>query len=220
MGATRRRQLQVRLSRFCEDHPRDSKTVGNHAKARCEESLGQRHLHLPAVCQSAEQPFGRGIIVRRKRQRKALIIRFPIAPSVGRKEGRIADPETHVHHFVLGTGLTLIWFRTLLEALKHRYLGAERLSVEFDCFLAAAAEHQIWLHLHGFPFISVSEGRQMAESGLAHRGLRAQALLLSAELGCPLRAKIFRLKDLPDFNLAILIMRIWTALHPRDCFLF
>src|SRR5262249_47304372 len=61
------------------------------------------------------------------------------------------------------------------------------------------------------PVFSVSEVCQMAESGLAHRGLRAQALV---ELASQRRAKIFRRKDLPDFDLAILSVRLGAALDP------
>lgn len=60
----------------------------------------------------------------------------------------------------------------------------------------------------------------MEVSASARCGLCAEAFLLSAEFGCQRRAKIFRLKDLSDFNLAILIMGIWAALDPFDCFLF
>ena len=43
------------------DHPGHAKTVGEHAKGRGKEGLGQRHLNLPTVGQGREQTLRFGI---------------------------------------------------------------------------------------------------------------------------------------------------------------
>src|SRR6266508_2056974 len=49
---------------------------------------------------------------------------------------------------------------------------------------------------------------------LLRRYLRAQALLLLPQLGRKLGAEVLRLEQLADLDLAILVMRIGTALDP------
>jgi uncharacterized membrane protein YeaQ/YmgE (transglycosylase-associated protein family) len=51
-----------RRSRHHVDHPGQAEAVSNHAEARGEEGLAQRHLHLAAVGQGCEQALGLGIV--------------------------------------------------------------------------------------------------------------------------------------------------------------
>src|SRR5215469_1395089 len=59
-------RLRFFCSRACrhDDHPRHAETVGDHAKARREEGLAQRHLHLSAVGERAEQTISVGLVFR------------------------------------------------------------------------------------------------------------------------------------------------------------
>src|ERR1700730_17647435 len=143
-----RRQQGIRPLRLYEDHPRHAKAVGNHAETGREKGLGQGHLHLPTVCQRVEQPLGFDIIGRRESQRKALESGLALAAAVRSQDRCIADAEAHMHYLFQSAGLAHIWIGTLLEAHERLYFGAERLTVEFDCFLAAAVEKQIGLDEH------------------------------------------------------------------------
>src|ERR1700730_5373690 len=140
------------------DHPRYAKAVGDHAEARGEESLGQRHLYLTAVAQSGEKPLGLGIGGYGQRQGEALEIGLSQASTVRRQHGRITDAEVRVHDLVLGARRDhagLMRSGAVLEAHEHRHLGAKLGAVKLDRSLAAAVKEQVGLDLHGVSFRSL-----------------------------------------------------------------
>src|SRR5580692_3125831 len=55
-----------------QNHPADAEFVGQHAKARREECLRQRHVHFAAFGQRAEDAFGVGISRGAERQCNAM----------------------------------------------------------------------------------------------------------------------------------------------------
>src|SRR5690242_13606068 len=69
-------------SRRHDHHPADAKPVDEHPKARREERLRQRHLHLTTVTQRAEDPVRLGLIANADGQREALEIQLAAAFAV------------------------------------------------------------------------------------------------------------------------------------------
>ena len=131
-----------------EDHPGHAEAVGDHAEARREEGLGERHLHLPALAQRPEHPLGLGLVGDRERQREALEAGLPHAAAIGGQHRRVADPQAHVHHLLGAARRIGLRLGIVLEAHHHLDLGAERAAIELGGLLAAAVEEQVRLDLH------------------------------------------------------------------------
>jgi glutathione S-transferase len=145
-------------------HPADAELIGDHAEARREERLGERHLHLTAIGKRIEEAIGLGLALRREREGKALEARLSLATTIRCHQGRVAHPEARMHHLVLGSrrcGRRLLG--CILEAHEHADLGAERTTIEIERFLAAAVKEQIGLDLHGpLPLPDVDERRHVS----------------------------------------------------------
>ena len=98
-----------------------------------------------------------GLVGHGEREREALEIRLVVLHAVGTHHHGIADPEGGVHDLVgvLRHHPRSAGIGVLAEAHHHVDIGAQRLLVEVESFLATAIEEQIRLYRHRFPLRSV-----------------------------------------------------------------
>src|SRR5690349_14861998 len=160
-------------------HPEHAETIMDHAEAWREERLRERHLHVAAVAQRAEDAVGIAFGRRRDRQSEALEARRALAMAVRHHHDLVADAKARVHDLVLAAGRHHAGLRRLgavLVAHQHLHVGAERPLVEPDRFLAATIEEQIRLDFHDISFSRV------AAKGCG-AGASMRRVLLSSAIG-------------------------------------
>src|SRR5205085_4110532 len=137
--------------RLDDHHPAHAEAVGDHAEALGEERLAERHAHFSTIRERFEHAVGVGFVLGIDGQREALEFRLALRAAVGCHHWGIADAKTRMHDLVLAAGGNHAGRRRLrafLVAHHHLDLGAKRLLVEVERFLAAAVEEQVRCHWH------------------------------------------------------------------------
>ena len=117
--------------------------------------LLERHLHLAAFAERGEHLVGLGFVLGGDRQRDALEFRLAGIVAVRRHQRRVADLEARRASPCRRLPGAQRLPGRFLEAHQHADLGADRLLVELDRFLAAAVEHQIGGNLHGASLLAI-----------------------------------------------------------------
>src|SRR4029077_12266537 len=124
------------LLMFDQDHPGHAEAIGDHAKARREDGLGETHLQLSAGCKGAKPLLRLSSVCHREGQRNALEIGLALAPPVGGQHSRVADAEARMHDLLLRARRDHAGIWAVLEAHQHFGLSAERLAVEREGLFA------------------------------------------------------------------------------------
>src|SRR4029077_8260641 len=81
-------------------------------------------------------------------KRETFEARLAFAPAIRSHQGRFADTEAGMHHFVFHSRLRHARFGRVLETAEHLHLRANSVAVKFQRLFATTVEKQIWLHRH------------------------------------------------------------------------